>query len=119
MSTCLKSATIIPVPKKPNPDFRPVALALLVTKCFECLVWQHINKCLPADLDPLQFTYRANRASENAISTMLHLLLYQIEQKKTYATLLFIDFSSAFNTIVPQQLVEKLRLLKVDNGICN
>lgn len=37
----------------------------------------------------------------------------------TYARILFIDFSSAFNTIIPQQLVEKLGKLKVDTGICN
>lgn len=88
--TCIKSATIIPVPKRPNPDFRPVALTALMKKGFECLVMQHINKCLPADLDPLQFTYRANRAAEDANSTMLHLSLSQLEQKKTYGTVLFI-----------------------------
>ena len=49
---------------------------------------------------------------------MLHLTLSHLEQKNTYAKLLFIDFS-AFNTIIPQQLVEKLQLLKVDNSICN
>ena len=100
-------------------DFRPVALTPIVMKCFECLVMQHIKKCLPADLDPLQFAYRTNRSTEDAISTMLHLTLSHLEQKNTYARLLFIDFSSAFNTIIPQQLVEKLQLLKVDNSICN
>ena len=50
---------------------------------------------------------------------MLHLTLSHLEQKNTYSRLLFIDFSSAFNTIIPQQLVEKLQLLKVDNGICS
>lgn len=121
--TCLKSTTIIPVPKKPNPvclsDFRPVALTPLVTKFFERLVMLHIKKCLLADLDPLQFAYRANRAAEDAISTMLHLSLSHLEQMNTYGTLLFIDFSSAFKTIIPPQLVEKLWLLKVDNDICN
>ena len=121
--TCLKSATIIPVPKKPNPaclnDFRPVALTPIVMKCFERLVMQHIKSCLPANLDPLQFAYRTNRSTEDAISTTLHLTLSHLEKKNTYARILFIDFSSAFNTIIPQQLVEKLRLLEVDIGTCN
>ncbi|KAF7657974.1 hypothetical protein LDENG_00019880, partial [Lucifuga dentata] len=45
--------------------------------------------------------------------------LSHLERKNTYARILFIDFSSAFNTIIPQQLVEKLRLLEVDTGTCN
>lgn len=120
---CLKSATIMPVPKKPNPagpsDFRPVALMPIVMKCFECLVMQHIKICLPADLDHLQFACRTNRCTEDAISTLYHLTLSYLEQKNTYARLLFINFSSAFNTIIPQQLVEKLQLQKVDNSTCN
>ncbi|KAF7645238.1 hypothetical protein LDENG_00208050 [Lucifuga dentata] len=121
--TCLKSATIIPVPKKSNTaclnDFRPVALTLIPMKCFERLVMQHIKNCLPANLDPYSFAYRTNRSTEDAISTTLHLTLSHLERKNTYARILFIDFSSAFNTIIPQQLVEKLRLLEVDTGTCN
>lgn len=42
----LKSATIVPIPKKSNPaclnDFRPVALKPILMKHFERLVMQHI-----------------------------------------------------------------------------
>ncbi|KAK0141960.1 RNA-directed DNA polymerase from mobile element jockey [Merluccius polli] len=121
--TCLKSATIIPVPKKSKPaclnDFRPVALTPIIMKCFERLVMRHIKNCLPANLDPLQFAYRTNRSTEDAIATTLHLTLSHLERKNTYARILLIDFSSAFNTLIPQQLVEKLKMLQVDTGICN
>ncbi len=33
--------------------------------------------------------------------------------------LLFIDFSSAFNTIIPQQLIHKLNLLGLNTSLCN
>ncbi|KAL6464558.1 hypothetical protein MHYP_G00268750 [Metynnis hypsauchen] len=33
--------------------------------------------------------------------------------------MLFIDFSLAFNTIIPQQLVEKLSLLGLNTFLCN
>ncbi len=33
--------------------------------------------------------------------------------------MLFIDFSSAFNTIMPQQLINKLNLLGLNNSLCN
>ncbi|KAL0161226.1 hypothetical protein M9458_044951 [Cirrhinus mrigala] len=33
--------------------------------------------------------------------------------------MLFIDFSSAFNTIIPQQLIHKLNLLGLNTSLCN
>lgn len=121
--TCLKSAMIIPVPKTSNPtglnDFRPVALTPIVTKCLEQLMLKHLKKILPSNLDPLQFAYRRNRSTEDAISTALHLTLSHLEHRNTYARVLFIDFSSAFNTIIPQQLVGKLESLGVDASTCN
>ena len=33
--------------------------------------------------------------------------------------MLFIDFSSAFNTIIPQQLTRKLSLLGLNTSLCN
>ncbi len=33
--------------------------------------------------------------------------------------MLFIHFSSAFNTIIPQQLINKLNLLGLNNSLCN
>ncbi len=67
----LKSAIIIPVPKKPSSnclaDYRPVALTPLIMKCFERLVLKHIKTCLPASLDHHQFAYRTNRSTDEAI----------------------------------------------------
>lgn len=48
---CLKTATIIPVPKKPTisslNDYRPVALTSIIMKCFERLVKNHMVSRLP------------------------------------------------------------------------
>lgn len=41
------------------------------------------------------------------------------ERESTYARILFIDFSSAFNLLIPQQQEEKLRMLQVDPGTWN
>ncbi len=121
--TCLKSTTIIPVPKK-SPvsclnDYRPIALTPIIMKCFERLVMQKIKTSLPNTLDPLQFAYRPNRSTDDAISTTLHLALTHLENKDSYVRMLFIDFSSAFNTIIPQQLINKLNLLGLNNSLCN
>lgn len=120
---CFKSAIIVPVPKNSNPrclnDYRPVALTPVAMKCFEQVVKDHIKSNLPASMDHLQFAYRANRSAEDAVSTLLHLTLTHLEDKNTYARILLVDFSSAFNTILPQQLVEKLQLLGVGTNTCN
>ncbi len=121
--TCLKSTTIIPVPKK-SPvsclnDYRPIALTPIIMKCFERLVMHNIKTSIPNTLDLLQFAYRPNRSTDDAISSTLHLALTHLENKDSYVRMLFIDFSSAFNTIIPQQLINKLSLLGLNNSLCN
>uniref|UniRef100_A0A672HXF0 Reverse transcriptase domain-containing protein n=1 Tax=Salarias fasciatus TaxID=181472 RepID=A0A672HXF0_SALFA len=121
--TCLKATTIIPVPKKPSPshynDYRPVALTPILMKCFERLVMQHIKSALPSTLDPYQFAYRSNRSTDDAIATALHSALTHLETKNSYVRMLFMDFSSAFNTIIPQQLIYKLDRLGLNTTLCN
>ncbi|KAK1788378.1 hypothetical protein P4O66_015986 [Electrophorus voltai] len=123
VSTCFKTTTIVPVPKKPTVsclnDYCPIALTSIIMKCFERLVMRHIKTQLPPSLDPLQFAYRPNRSTGDAISTTLHLALTHLDKKGTYIRMLFIDFSSAFNTIVPQHLIGKLILLGLNTSLCN
>ncbi|KAK3529220.1 hypothetical protein QTP70_021442, partial [Hemibagrus guttatus] len=103
--TCLKTTTIIPVPKHSSAermnDFRHVALTPIVMKCFEKLVLSHLIACLPPTLDPHQFAYRPNRSTEDAISTAIHPALTHLDTSNTNIRMLFIDLSSAFNTVVP------------------
>ena len=39
--------------------------------------------------------------------------------KNTYVRLLFIDYSSVFNTIVPSKLITMVRTLGLNTSICN
>ncbi|KAI4891004.1 hypothetical protein NFI96_004964 [Prochilodus magdalenae] len=121
--TCFKTSTIIPVPKKSVVkclnDYRPVALTPIVMKCFERLVLSHIKAVIPPDLDQHQFAYRTNRSTEDAVSMALHTALTHLEQPNTYVRMLFVDFSSAFNTIIPHKLVSKLGSLGLDSSICS
>lgn len=121
--SCLKSATIIPVPEKSATDsindYRPVALPPAITKCFERLVLHHIKACLPPTFDPHQFAYRANRSTEDAIAIALNSTLSHLEHRGSYVRMLFIDFSSAFNTITPDILVTKLLVLGLPTLTCS
>lgn len=61
-----------------------------------------------------QFAYAKKRSTSDVISTLMHLLLKDLESPVAYARLLFIDFSSAFNTIQPHLLLTKLVELDVN-----
>ncbi len=122
--TSFKKSIIIPVPKNNKPsclnDYRPVALTSIVMNVFERLVKSHISSSIPVTLDPLQFAYRPNRSTDDAIFHILHSSLTHIDSSNgNFARLLFIDYSSAFNTIVPIKLTSKLTGLGLNTSLCD
>ncbi len=123
--SCFKKSTIVPIPKKNKitclNDWRPVALTPIFSKCFEKLVREHICSVLPDSLDPSQFAYRSNRSTDDAIAFPLHTALSHLENKNTYVRMLFVDYSSAFNTIVPATLVDlsvALQNIRMTSFLC-
>ncbi len=121
--SCFRKSTIVPIPKKNKitclNDWRPVALTPIFSKCFEKLIRDHICSVLPALLDPLQFAYRSDRSTDDAIAFTLHITLSHLENKNTYVRMLFVDYSSAFNIIVPATLVAKLQTLGLNRSLCS
>ncbi|KAK3555205.1 hypothetical protein QTP86_010470 [Hemibagrus guttatus] len=111
--TCLKTTTIVPVPKKSTViclnDYCPFALTPVFMECFERLVMRHIKTKLPPSLDPLLLAYCPRMMPLPRPSTLTHL-----DNKETYVRMLFKDFSSAFITIISQHLTERLGL-----NLCN
>jgi hypothetical protein len=53
------------------------------------------------------------------MSIALHTALSHLDKRNTYVRMLFIDYSSAFNTIVPTKLITKLRTLGLNTSLCN
>ena len=84
-------------------------------KCFKVL----IMASRPHTLDPLQFAYRSNSSTEAALSIAIHTTAKHLVKRNNYVRMLFIDYSSAFNTIVPSKLDTKLRALDLDTTLCN
>ncbi len=121
--SCFKSTTIIPVPKTSTVsclnDYRPVALTPILMKCFERLVMDQIKKEIDFSIDPHQYAYKRNRCTADAISYVVHMALNHLENRDSHVRLLFLDFSSAFNTIIPQTLVHKLEALGLSPALCN
>ena len=85
-------------------------------KCFERLIKAYINTIMPENLDPLQFTCSSNRSTDEAISIALHTALSHLDKRNTYVRMLFIDYSSAFNTIVLS--ITKLRNVRLNTSLC-
>jgi hypothetical protein len=51
--------------------------------CLERLVMAHINTIISDTLDPLQFTYRPNRSTDDAISIAIHTALSYLDRRNT------------------------------------
>ncbi len=93
---------------------------MTIVQVFERLLKNHISSSIPVTLDPLQFAYRPNRSTDDAISQVLHSSLTHIDSKNgNYVRLLFIDYSSAFNTVVPIKLPVKLTDLGLNSSLCD
>ncbi len=108
--TSFKKSIIIPVPKNNKPSclnyYHPVALTSIVMRVFERLVKKHICSSIPVTLDPLQFAYRPNRSTDDAISHVLHSSLTHIDSKNgNYVGLLFIKSNQiTFIVTSPQHM---------------
>jgi hypothetical protein len=82
-------------------------------KCFERIVLKHILSYTTPHLDQNQFAYKPNRSTEDAILTLLHNAYTHLEKPGSFVRVLFVDFSSAFNTIQPHLMALKLLALNV------
>ena len=113
-----KASIIAPIPKISKPtvlnDYRPISLTAIVMKCFEQIVRNVLLTETQDFSDPFQFAYRANRSVSDALIIYLHNIYGHLDKPKTYVRTLFIDFSSAFNTIKPHVLLCKLQNMNIN-----
>ncbi len=93
-------------------------LAPVTLKSFEKLVLAYLKDITRSLLEVLQFAYRANRSVDDAVNMGLHFILQYLDRPGTYVRTLFVDFSSALNTIIPTLLQTKLTQLSVPSSIC-
>jgi hypothetical protein len=77
-------------------------------KAMERVVKKHILTVTDTLMDSLQYAYRASRGVDDAKAFIIDTVHKHLERPNTSARLLFIDFSSAFNTLQPHILANKL-----------
>ena len=73
-------------------------------KSLERLVLTNLSSHIQEKLDPMQFAYKRGRSTVDDVATLLHNVTKHLEKAGNYIRILFIDFSSAFNTI--QRLIK-------------
>lgn len=103
--SCFKTTTVF-IPKK-NPssslnDYRPVTLTPITRKCFKRMMLAHIQKTIPETLDPLRYAYRPNMLNSDAIAAINYCFSH-LENKDSCIRMLFVDYSSTFNTAPPKK----------------
>ncbi|KAM3866909.1 uncharacterized protein ACN63O_008607 [Diretmus argenteus] len=120
---CSKDSIIIPIPKSNKitclNNYRPIALTSVVMKLFERIILSHLKEHTSPLLDTRQFAYRPNRSVEDAANLALHSTLQHLDSPNTYNRILFMDFSSAFNTIDPVKLYNKMTDMNIHPSLCH
>ena len=83
-------------------------------KSLERLILKHLRSVVKSSLHPLQFAYQPHIGVEDAIIFLLHRVYTHLEEAGSTVRVMFFDFSSAFNTIRPALLGNKLLDMQVD-----
>jgi hypothetical protein len=114
--TIWKTAIIKPIPKVPRPnqnkDYRPISITCCLCKILEKLIRTYIVS--HTTLDSYQFAYQAGKSTQDAVLCLLTHISEFIDRKADYyARAMFLDFSSAFNTIDNAILISRLQHLDV------
>ncbi|KAF7710483.1 hypothetical protein HF521_009355, partial [Silurus meridionalis] len=116
-----KTSCVVPVPKTPRPkdfgDYRPVALTSHLMKTLERLVLTHLRPLVSPSMDPLQFAYQPGIGVEDAVIFLLNRAISHLEKAGSTVRVMFFDFSSAFNTIQPALLRDKMVYMGVDHHL--
>ena len=115
---CFEAVTINHAPKKPKVkalnNYRPVAMTSVVMKVMKRLVLTYLKYVTNPNMDEIRFAYRENRCTDDDAALALHFVMQHLESPNRNARILFVDKSSAFNTVIPQKLFDKLHLLLLD-----
>ena len=93
-----------------------MTLTSLVIKGFERIILTQLQAEVSKYADPLQFAYKCHRGVDDASLTLLHgaPTYTHLEKPKSFLRLVFIDFSSAFNTVQPHLMGQKLTQMDVN-----
>ncbi|KAJ0001685.1 hypothetical protein NQD34_001481 [Periophthalmus magnuspinnatus] len=86
-------------------------------KTLERLVLEQLRPRVQHLQDPLQFAYQPHLGVDDAILTLLHRVYPHLDTPAATVRVMFFYFSSAFDTIRPALLAEKLAVMQVEDSL--
>ena len=107
-----KSSQITPIPKADSEKFRPIASLPTLSKPLERIMLNCIQESLPND--PKQFAFTKNRSTMDSLAVLYNKIVSSLDKFGRAYRCCFLDFSSAFNTICRQRLLDCLATHSVD-----
>ena len=116
-------ANVAPIFKKGSKlqavNYRPVSLTCISCKLFEHIVCKHILGHLEDHeiLTDLQHGFRSGRSCETQLITTFHDIASAYNKKGSQIDIAVLDFSKAFDAVLPDGLLSKLKHYGIDNKI--
>ncbi len=113
-----KSAFLSPLPKKTPPesvekDIRPISLTPILCKELETYPVKWLWESVTHLIDPKQFGTVRGSSTVHALVELLHHCYHATDGSKSYARLLLLDYTKAFDMINHRILLEKLHQMNV------
>lgn len=106
-----KMSKVIPVPKPGSNEFRPISLIPILSKIFERALCDQITEFIESKnlLSKHQSGFRKNYSCKSAVLHVSSEIGKYIDENRI-VFLILIDFSKAFDTIIHEQLLLKLKV---------
>ena len=114
-----KTALVTTVPKNSDEynilsSFRPVAVTPIQSRVLDKLALAYFSKIFQAHEDPNQFAYKKGLDTTDALLWTIEFIYnYLDEHQGSLVKAFFVDNSSAFNTVLQGQLLEKISQLNM------
>ncbi|XP_020297159.1 uncharacterized protein LOC109861772 [Pseudomyrmex gracilis] len=121
-SAAWKSAIVCPIPKTRWPSelkhFRPISIINILSKMLEHVVAEQMMEYLESRklLDSFQNAYRKNHSTQTALIRVLDDVRQAADMRKVTISVFF-DFTKAFDNVIYNRLIEKLRLINFSSSL--
>ena len=108
-----RPVTVVPIPKTSTCNilskrFRPIAITSSALKLAERAILSRLRACINVPHDPFQFAYKTNRSTLDAVSSVVHFVAKSLDQSMKSVRCIFLDYSSAFDSVPRCSLLHKL-----------